>query len=73
MDDLPKVLVDLEAQYQERRHAFLDAAFKICWVALNWSAAELDLGNTDLALAEVRNVDNWHTCDRCSRFFWTLR
>lgn len=57
MDDLPKVLVELEAQYQEQRHAFLDAAFKICWIALNWSAAQLDLGNIDGALAEVRNVD----------------
>jgi hypothetical protein len=57
MDDLPKVLVELEAQYQERRYAFLDAAFKICWVALDWSAVQLDLGNIDLALAEVRNVD----------------
>ena len=57
MDDLPKVLVELEAQYQERRHAFLDAAFKICWIALDWSAAQLDMGNIDLALAEVRNVD----------------
>jgi hypothetical protein len=57
MDNLPKVLVELEAQYQERRHAFLDAAFKICWIALDWSAVQLDLGNTDLALAEVRNVD----------------
>jgi hypothetical protein len=57
MDDLPKVLVELEAQYQEQRHAFLDAAFKICWIALNWSAAQLDLGNIDGAIAEVRNVD----------------
>src|SRR5271163_1340498 len=53
MDDLPKVLVELEAQYQEQRHAFLDAAFKICWIALNWSAAQLDLGNIDGALTEV--------------------
>jgi len=57
MDNLPKVLVELEAQYQERRHAFLDAAFKICWIALDWCAVQLDLGNIDSALAEVRNVD----------------
>ena len=57
MDNLPKVPVELEAQYQERRYEFLDAAFKICWIALDWSAAQLDLGNVDVAVSELRNVD----------------
>jgi hypothetical protein len=57
MDNLPKVLVELEAQYQDRRSEFLEAAFKISWVALSWSAAQFDQGQVEMAAGEVKNVE----------------
>jgi len=57
VDNLPKVLVELELQYREQRHEFLEAAFKICWVALDWSAVQLDLGFPEIAASEARNVE----------------
>jgi hypothetical protein len=57
MDNLPKVLVELEAQYRDRRSEFLEAAFKISWVALSWSAAQFDQGQLETAAGEVKNVE----------------
>ena|SRR5271168_2334214 len=57
VDNLPKVLIELELQYREQRHEFLEAAFKICWVALDWSAVQLDLGFPEIAASEALNVE----------------
>jgi hypothetical protein len=66
MDNLPKVLVELEAQYRDRRPEFLEAAFKISWVGLSWSAAQFDLGQVETAAGELRNVES--ACETLWKF-----